>query len=74
MTRDPAASARAMDRARAAGLPDELLAVHLAVVAARRGLAPWPPREVLAGYVADSRVRGIDEVAWAAAKRRLGGS
>lgn len=69
--RDPQLSARAMDNARAQGLPDRLLRVHLAVVAAHRGLTPWPPTELLHEYVTDKRVRGMDEIAWAAARRHL---
>lgn len=65
------ASARAMDAALAAGMPGELLTVHLAVLAARLGAAPWPPRASLAAYVADPRVRGMDELAWAAARHHL---
>lgn len=67
------ASARAMDRARAAGLPDEFLAVHIAVTAARRGKAPWPPAQHLAAYLADPRTRDMDEIQWQAVRQHLGG-
>lgn len=67
------ASARAMDRARRAGLPDELLAVAIATANARRGASPWPDRASLARYVADPRTRAIDEILWMAARERLRG-
>lgn len=71
-------SARAVDGARAAGLPDELVVVLLA---ARRAWwsegtghepwAPWPTREELAVAAGHPASRVLDELLVAEIRRRL---
>lgn len=65
------AAARAMDQARAAGLPDRLLLVMLAARSAWWGDAEWPPHAQLAEVLMDQRSRVVDEVVFAAIKRRV---
>ncbi|MHB1488986.1 MAG: hypothetical protein ACYCTH_00635 [Cellulomonas sp.] len=70
------AAAEAMDRARAAGLPDDLLMV---ILAARRAwwseASPhptgWPTDTELASAVAHPAARLVDEVVIAAIRRHL---
>jgi hypothetical protein len=65
------AAARAMDQARAAGLPDRLLLVMLAARSAWWGDAEWPPHAQLVEVLMDQRSRIIDEVVFAAIKKRV---
>ncbi|KSW30171.1 hypothetical protein ATM99_04355 [Cellulomonas sp. B6] len=53
-----------MDRARAAGLPDEVLLIMLAVREAFWGEAPWPSRADLGRVLAEPAAQIVDEVLW----------
>lgn len=65
------ASAAAMDRARADGLPDDLLLIMLAAREAFWGEATWPDPAALGRVVAHPAARQVDEVLWWAIRRRL---
>ncbi len=67
------AAARAMDQARAAGLPDRLLLVMLAARSAWWGDVEWPPHTQLVEVLMDQRCRIVDEVVFAAIRKRVRG-
>lgn len=67
------AAARAMDQARAAGLPDRLLLVMLAARSAWWGNVEWPPHAELVEVLMDQRCRIVDEVVFAAIRKRVRG-
>jgi hypothetical protein len=67
------AAARAMDQARAAGLPDRLLLVMLAARSAWWGDVEWPPHAQLVEVLMDQRCRIVDEVVFAAIRKRVRG-
>jgi hypothetical protein len=77
-TRDQViAAARAMDQARAAGLPDRALMVMLAARQAwwtdsAGGVGVWPPDDELVLVLAHPASKLVDEVVWAAMRRRVG--
>lgn len=64
-------AAAAMDRARAAGLPDELLAVMLAARSAWWGEAPWPGRDELVPVLAHPAAPLVDLVLYRAIRNRV---
>jgi hypothetical protein len=66
-----AAAARAMDRARAAGLPDELLLVLLAARDAWWHGEPWPSDHDLMRLVGHPASKAVDETLWRVMRRRL---
>ena len=73
------AAGAAMDRARAAGLPDPLLAVMLA---ARRAwwedaagtVGTWPAVGDLELVLAHPASKAVDEILWRAIRKRVSGS
>lgn len=65
------ASAAAMDRARAAGLPDDLLIILLNARRAWWTGDGWPPDHDLGRVLAHPASRVADEVVVAAIRRRL---
>lgn len=65
------AAAAAMDRARTAGLPDDLLIVLLAARDAWWGRAPWPAPEHLVELIAHPAARTADAMTIAATKAHL---
>jgi hypothetical protein len=67
------AAARAIDRARVAGVPGEVLAIMLTARAAHAGEGQWPDRLDLARVVACHEARAVDEVLWRAIKNRVRG-
>lgn len=67
------AAARAMDQSRAAGLPDRLLLVMLAARSAWWGDVEWPPHAQLVEVLMDQRCRIVDEVVFAAIRKRVRG-
>lgn len=74
MSRSPEqviAAARAIDRARADGVPAEVVAIMLAARAAWRGSTDWPPNHELARVVAVPQARQVDEVLWRVIRRRV---
>lgn len=64
-------AAAAMDRARAAGLPDDVLLTLLAARAAWWGEGPWPDPIELAPVLREPAARDVDEVLWQAIRRRV---
>ncbi|WP_046530193.1 hypothetical protein [Cellulomonas sp. FA1] len=58
------AAAAAMDCARAAGLPDDVLLIMLAAREAFWGDAPWPSRADLGRVLAEPAVQIVDEMLW----------
>lgn len=70
------ASARAMDRAVAAGLPGDLLGVMLSARAAWWAesdgeVGVWPPPQDLQRVLAHPASREVDRVLWQAIRRRV---
>lgn len=65
------ATARALDKARAQGAPDHLLAAWLQARRAWWGGAIWPAVDDLVKIVNDPRVSAIDPMVTAAIKRQL---
>lgn len=66
-------AARAMDRALNAGLPGDLLLIMLAAREAWWGVGEWPADSELIRVLMDPRARVVDEVVFAAVKRRVRG-
>lgn len=64
-------AAAAMDKARAAGLPDDVLLTLLAARAAWWGEAPWPDPMELHQVLREPAARQVDEVLWQAIRRRV---
>lgn len=65
------AAAAAMDRARAAGLPDDLLVILLLARRAWWSGTPWPAPEDLARAIAHPAAGDVDEVLVRTIRRRL---
>ncbi|WP_019136137.1 hypothetical protein [Cellulomonas massiliensis] len=65
------AAARAMDEARAAGLPGDLLVVMVAARAAWWGEGQWPARDELTAAIAHPASRLVDEVIWRVIRDRV---
>ncbi len=64
-------AARAMDRALNEGLPGDLLLIMLAAREAWWTGEGWPPDSELIRVLMDPRSRAVDEVVFAAVKRRV---
>lgn len=67
-------AAAAMDRARAAGLPDEVLVTLLAARAAWWGEGAWPATVDLTAVLVHPTARDVDRVLWQAIRRRVSGA
>lgn len=65
------AAARALDRARAAGLPDDLLVILLAARDAWWGLTPWPDPIDLATMIAHPAATLADAMTVTATRSHL---
>lgn len=66
-----AASAAAMDRATAAGLPADVLSIFLTARRAWWGEAPWPAREDLVYVLMHPAAREVDSMVWQEIRRRV---
>lgn len=64
-------AARAMDRALNSGLPGDLLLIMLAAREAWWGSGVWPADAELIRVLMDPRSREVDEVVFAAVKKRV---